>query len=268
MFFANDTVSALSRYTSLFSMMVKRDISARYKGSLLGLFWSAINPLLLMVVYGFVFGVIFQARWPAQGDAEASFIVLLFCGLIVHMMFSDILTRSTSVVRDNANYVKKVVFPLTIFGGVVSVSALFHFLVSFVVLLLVSGFMGGHVTWHVIFLPVLLLQYLLFCTGVAWLVSVLGVFFKDLTHIIGFISTVFLFTCPIFFPTNYVPEQFQIVLAVNPLTYYVEAVRGVVAFHSLPTLEMFTTSMLVALLTFALGLWFFRKTKGSFADVV
>lgn len=263
-----DTLSALRRYVSLFSMMVKRDIAARYKGSWLGLFWSAINPLLLMIVYGFVFGVIFQARWPTQGDAEVSFIVLLFCGLIVHMMFADVLGRSASVVRDNANYVKKVVFPLTIFGGIVSVSALFHFLVSFVVLLLVSGFMGGHLTWHVIFLPVLLLQYLLLCTGVAWLVSVLGVFFKDLTHIIGFISTVFLFTCPIFFPTNYVPEKFQIVLAINPLTYYVEAVRGIVAFHTLPSLEAFTLSSLVALITFMLSLWFFRKTKSSFADVV
>lgn len=118
-----EILSALSRYSSLFFMMVKRDIAARYKGSWLGLFWSAINPLLLMVVYGFVFGVIFKARWPAQGDTEVSFMVLLFCGLIVHMMFADVLGRSASVVRDNANYVKKVVFPLTIFGGVVSTVA-------------------------------------------------------------------------------------------------------------------------------------------------
>lgn len=263
-----DAASAFRRYSSLFLMMVKRDVAARYKGSWLGLFWSVINPLLLMIVYGFVFGVIFKARWPAQGDTEVSFIVLLFCGLIVHMMFADVLGRSASVIRDNANYVKKVVFPLTIFSGVVSVSGLFHFLVSFVVLVFVSSFMGGYLTWHVIFLPVLLLQYLLFCTGVAWLVSVLGVFFKDLTHIIGFISTVFLFTCPIFFPENYVPEKFQIVLAINPLTYYVEAVRGVVAFHSLPSLGGFLTSLMVALITFVVGLWFFRKTKGSFADVV
>jgi lipopolysaccharide transport system permease protein len=251
-----DTTSALRRYSSLLSMMIKRDVLARYKGSWLGLFWSAINPLLLMVVYGFVFGVIFQARWPAQGDTEVSFMVLLFCGLIVHMMFADVLGRSASVVRDNANYVKKVV------------AALFHFLVSFVVLLLVSAIMGGHLTWHVVFLPVLLLQYLMFCTGVAWFVSVLGVFFKDLAHIIGFVSTVFLFTCPIFFPINYVPDQYQIVLAANPLTYYVEAVRGIVVFHSFPSPQAFAASLCVAMGVFVVGFWFFRKTKGSFADVV
>jgi len=249
-------------------MMVKRDVVARYKGSWLGLFWSAINPLLLMMVYGFVFGVIFKARWPAQGDTEVSFIVLLFCGLVVHLMFSDVLSRSASVIRDNANYVKKVIFPLSIFGGVISGSALFHFLVSFVVLLLVAGFMGGHMSWHILFLPVLLLQYVLLCTGVAWLVSVLGVFFKDLTHVIGFISTVFLFTCPIFYPIDYVPEQYQFVLSANPLTYYVEAVRGIVAFHTFPPIEAFLTSLLVALIVFIVGFWFFRKTKGSFADVV
>ena len=263
-----NTWSALRRYSSLSSMMVKRDIVARYKGSWLGLFWSVITPLLLMVVYGFVFGGIVQARWPVQGDTEVSFMVLLFCGLIVHMMFADVLGRSASVMRDNANYVKKVVFPLSIFGGVVSMAALFHFVVSFVVLLLVSGFMGGHLTWHIVFLPVLLLQYLLFCTGVAWFVSVLGVFFKDLTHIVGFVSTVFLFTCPIFFPINYVPEQYQIVLAVNPLTYYVEAVRGIVVFHSLPSVAAFSTSLVVSSVVFVIGFWFFRKTKGSFADVV
>ncbi|WP_041523939.1 ABC transporter permease [Gilvimarinus agarilyticus] len=261
-------LSALRRYSSLFSMMVGRDIAARYKGSLLGFFWAAINPFLLMVVYGFVFGVIFQARWPAQGDEPVSFVVLLFCGLIAHLMFSDVLGRSASVIRDNANYVKKVVFPLTIFGGVVSFSALFHFLVSFVVLLLVSWAMGGYVSWHIIFLPLLLLQFLLLCTGVAWFVSVLGVFFKDLTHIIGFISTVFLFTCPIFFPTSYVPEQYQVILSVNPLTYYVEAIRGIVVYHTLPTLAVFTCASVVALATFAFGFWFFRKTKSSFADVV
>ena len=128
--------SSLWRNRQLITQMTRREIAMRYRGSVIGLAWSFLNPLLMLAVYTFVFSVVFKARWGVEQESKTDFAIILFTGMIVFSLFAEIVNRSPSQIVSNANYVKKVVFPLEILSWVSLGSVLFHSLVSLVVLLL------------------------------------------------------------------------------------------------------------------------------------
>src|SRR5690606_17122033 len=176
--------------------------------------------------------------------------------------------RSSTVILQNENYVKKVVFPLTIFGCVVSISAAFNFVVSFFVLIIYSMLFDISYSLSFMLFPALLLQFLMFCLGISWIVGSLGVFFRDINYIVGFVSTAMLFLSPIFYPSSAVPEGFQIVIKLNPLTYYVEAFRDISIYGAYPVMSSAVVAFVLAISVFLIGLVFFRKTKKIFSDVL
>lgn len=249
--------------------LTKRDIQSRYRGSWLGVFWSILNPVLLLVIYSFVFGVIFRARWPAlEGQGVANYSVLLFCGLVTHMFMADVLTRSPQVIVQNANYVKKVVFPLQIFSGVTVFSSAFHFILSFIIVVCFAAYKGHIPGVSLLLFPLLLLQFILLTMGVSWILSALGVYFRDITYIAGFLATALMFLSPIFYPSSAVPESFQAVMLLNPLTFYVEAFRDIAIFSRVPNLQAWGIALIVALAVFVLGKMVFSRAKSGFADVL
>lgn len=258
----------LKQYWVLFCVMTKRDIQERYRGSFLGLFWSILNPVFLLLVYGFVFGVIFKARWPAVNGTETNFSVLLFCGLVTYMFFSDVLTRSSQLIIGNANYVKKVVFPLGLFSGILTFSAGFHFCISFVIAWFYGLSSGVELSWVTLLFPFIFFMFSIFLIGMSWIVSALGVYFRDVTYISAFVATAMMFLSPIFYPAQSVPKAFSIVMGFNPLTYYVEAFRGIAIYGQVPALYASLNAFVVAATVFILGRVFFNKVKKGFADVL
>lgn len=252
----------------LFKVFSKREIYQRYKGSWLGLFWAVLNPLLLLAVYSFVFGLIFKARWPVVNGEEASFSVLLFCGLITHMLLAEVVTGAPSLIVGQANYVKKVVFPLRLFGVVQVSSAVFHYLISFLILLGFAAFSGVSVSFNLLYFPVLLAQFCLLLVGVSWLLSSLGVYVRDITYVAGFLSTALMFLSPIFYPASAVPEAFGFVMDLNPLTYYVNSFRGLAIYGVLPPIRDTLQALAVAVVFCVLGGWVFNRLKKGFADVL
>jgi lipopolysaccharide transport system permease protein len=252
----------------LFKVFAKREVYQRYKGSWLGLFWAVINPLLLLAIYSFVFGLIFKARWPTVNGQEANFSVLLFCGLITHMLLAEVVTGAPSLIVGQANYVKKVVFPLRLFGVVQVSAAVFHYLISFLILLFFAAFSGVTVTFSLLYFPVLLGQFCVLLVGVSWLLSSLGVYVRDITYIAGFLSTALMFLSPIFYPADAVPEAFGFVMNINPLTYYVNSFRGLAIYGVLPPLDETLQALAVAIGFFVLGGWVFNRLKKGFADVL
>lgn len=259
----------LWRYRELIARLIKRDVLGRYKGSLLGLAWSFVTPIIMLVIYTFVFTVVFNARWGVGGEeSKGVFALQLFAGLIVHGILAEVLTRSPSLILTNTNYVKKVVFPLEILPLVPLGSALFHAAVSSLVLILAQLVVLGSVPWTFWMLPLVLLPLMVLTMGISWLLASLGVFLRDIGQTMGLIATMLLFLSPIFYPISALPENFHGVIHANPLTFIIEQARIVLLEGRLPDISGLLKYLAVSLVVAWLGFAWFQKTRKGFADVL
>lgn len=254
----------------LIRQMTVREVVGRYKGSVMGLFWSFLNPVFMLVVYTFVFSVVFKARWGMGGveETKTQFAVVLFVGMIVHGLFAEVLNRAPGLILANANYVKKVVFPLEILPIVSMGGALFHSLVSLGVLLAAFVIFNGYLHWTVIFIPFVLLPLVILVLGLAWILASLGVFLRDVGQTIGIITTVMMFLSPVFFPVTVLPEQYRPVIMANPLTFIIEQSREVLIWGRLPDWVSLGVYTLIASVIAWAGYIWFQKTRKGFADVL
>lgn len=265
--FFNLFLSAYNHYP-LILQMVKREVIGRYRGSFLGLLWSFVNPVLMLTVYTFVFGFVFKARW-GQGDPDKyEFALVLFAGLILFNLFSECIGRAPGLILANINYVKKVVFPLEILPWVALGSALFHSSISLCVLLTFLALIGHDFFWTMLYLPIVLLPFLLLIMGLSWLLASIGVFIRDVGQLIGMALTVLMFMSPIFYPLSALPESIRPYLLLNPLTFVVEQVRNILLWGLQPDWRYLAVYSLVSLVVAWLGLLFFSKTRKGFADVL
>jgi lipopolysaccharide transport system permease protein len=252
----------------LIVQLTQREVLSRYRGSILGLAWSFFNPLLMLVVYTFVFSVIFKARWGPGDESKADFAIVLFVGLIIHGLFAECINRAPGLILGNVNYVKKVVFPLEILPWVAAGSALFHAAISIAVLLAAQLVFHHALAWTVVFLPIVLVPLLLSTMGLAWFLSSIGVYVRDIGQTIGIFTMVLLFLSPVFYPVEALPENYRILLVLNPLTLVIGDARRVLIWGEAPD---WAGLMLYAAVSFAvawLGFWWFQRTRRGFADVV
>ena len=261
-------VRSLWANRQLIARMGQREIIGRYKGSAMGLAWSFITPLFMLAIYTFVFSVVFQARWGTSEESKTQFAVVLFAGLIVHTLFSDVINRAPQLVLGNVNYVKKVVFPLEILPVVQLLSATFHALVSVAVLIAAQLVFQGSLPITALLLPVVLLPFLLLTLGLAWCLASLGVFVRDVGQTINLITSVMLFMSPVFFPVQSLPPALQPWMHLNPLTFVIEQVREVVVWGRLPDWQGLAVYSLASIAAAWLGFAWFQKTRKGFADVL
>ena len=252
----------------LIAQMTRREVVGRYKGSVMGLLWSFLNPLFMLVVYSFVFSVVFKARWSGAGESQTQFAVILFAGMTVHALFAEVLNRAPGIILGNVNYVKKVVFPLEILAVVSLGAALFHALVSLLVLLVAFAMLNGFVHWTAIFAPLVLLPLMLLSLGFGWILSSLGVFVRDIGQLIGVFTTALLFLSPVFFPSSALPESFQRCMPLNPFTFIIEQTREVLIWGRLPDWKGLMFYLVGASVFAWLGFFWFQKTRKGFADVL
>lgn len=249
--------------------LVRRDVSGRFRGSLAGMSWSIVNPILMLVVYTFVFGVVFKSRWTESlGDGHSQFALVLFVGLMVFGVVADCLTRACAVIRGNTNYVKRVVFPLEILPVVGILAAGFNFLVSLVVFVVASFLANDGIPWQSVYLPILLVPLLLGLLGVCWLLASLGLYVPDVSQFIGIGTSVLMFMSPIFYPLSAVPERYRFFVELNPLSFYVEQARVALLWGGSPDWRGWTWHLIAALAVAWAGYWWFQKTRKGFADVL
>ena len=262
-------VSSLWRNRQLIIQMTRRDIANRYRGSLIGVAWSFINPLLMLAIYTFVFSVIFEARWGAsENESRMDFAILLFAGMIVFNIFSEMINSAPMLIVGNVNYVKKVIFPLEILPWVSLGSALFHSLISLFVLLLVQLIFKHSLPWTVVLYPLVLLPLIFFSMGFGWLLAATGVFVRDTAQITGVATTVLMFLSAVFYPVSALPEKYQGWLKLNPLVLIISESHKVLVSGKLPDGVSLGTSLLISVLIAFAGFWWFQKVRKGFADVV
>lgn len=255
---------------TMISQLTMREVTKRFRSSVLGAFWVIGQPLLLLAVYSFVFSFVLRTRWGLAfpSGAEIPFSLLLFQGILMHMLLSDTLARGPSIIESNPSYVKRIVFPLEILPVVNVLSVLSTVVAGFVILLgLVLVYSGG-IPLSALLVPLpLALLFVLTC-GLGWLLSAIGVYFRDLGQFTSTLATVALFTAPICFPRENVPQSVQSIMAFNPLTVPVECVRGLLfegRYDDWTTLGLYGV---IAFLTAIGGMLVFTRLRRGFADVI
>lgn len=252
----------------LIRTLLQREILGRYQGSVLGIFWSFLNPVIMLAIYTFVFSVVFKARWHSGGDSKTEFALLLFAGLLVFNLFSECITRAPTLISGNVNYVKKVVFPLEVISLVSVLAALFHFLIGMSVWVVAYVLLYGFPSLCIISIPLILIPLLLLVMGVSWILSSIGVFLKDISQVVSVVVTVLMFLSPIFYPASALPEAYQSLLLLNPLTPIIEMMRGAMFFGQWPDLSLLTISTLVGCSFSYAGFYLFQTLRKGFADVL
>lgn len=260
---------SLWRNRYLTYQLARRDVIGRYRGSVMGLTWSFFHPLLMLTIYTFVFSVVFETKWGvATEGGQAAFAVILFAGMVVHGLFAEVLNRAPTLILQNTNYVKRVIFPLEILPLTSLISALFHTLISLAVLLLAIVVLHGQLHWTALLLPLVLLPLIVLALGVAWFLAAVGVYVRDVGQVMGVVATVLLFGSPVFFPLSAIPPAFQKFIMLNPLTFIIEQLRAVLLFGQLPNIGGLAIYFMISVLVMWLGYASFQKMRKGFADVL
>lgn len=257
--------AGILRHRYLLGQLVKRDVLLRYRGALFGVLWIFLSPLLMLAIFAFVFGHIFQARWTQQPEG-LPFWLVLYCGLIVFNVFGETVSRAPTAVRSFPAYVKKIIFPVDILPLVPLGAALVHAGFNFLILAAALAW-TGKLSAALLLLPLLLIPVVLLAVGAAWFLAAWGVFIKDMSQIVPLFVQMLLFLSPVFYPVSAVPPGLTFLYQANPLGAVIEAVRAAVL--GLPVAWTAWIAALAAGLAAALlGHAFFQHARDEFADAL
>jgi len=257
----------IRRNRVLITRLAMRELNAKWRGSMLGMTWSFVTPLLNLTVYGFVFSTIFHSRWTGA-LSTTSFALILFTGLIGFSIFAECVNRSPSLVLENVSYVKKVIFPLEILPVVSLLAALVNAAFGFSILFVGSLLILGGLPWTVVMVPVVLAPYCLLILGITWVLSSMGVFLRDLRQLVSVLTSLLMFLTPVFYPLSSIPEKYRWVIMLNPLTLTLEQLRNVIFAGELPEPGQFAISSATGLIAALVGYYLFMRTRKGFADVL
>lgn len=261
-------IHSATRHADLIYGFAKREVIGRYRGSLLGILWSFFTPALMLGVYTFFFGVVFQARWPKMGDSTAEFALILFAGLIVFNLFSECVNKAPSLVIAHTNLVKRVIFPLEILAPVNLLSGLFHLAISVIVWLFFYVLLLGLPAASGLWFPIAIVPLCLLILGLTWLLASLGVFLRDVGQVVVPITAALMFLTPIFYPLEMLPEPMRTIVTLSPLTFAVESARATLLWGQGIRWQPWLSHLAAALAFAALAFALFQKTRKGFADVL
>lgn len=252
-----------SRY--LLGQLVKRDVLLRYRGAVFGVLWIFLSPLIMLTIFAFIFGHIFQARWPQQ-ESGIPFWVLLYSGLIAFNIFAETISRAPTSVRGYPSFVKKIIFPVEILPIVPLGAALVHGGFNFLILLAALAWVG-HLHASLLLFPLLISPLLLLALGLSWFFAAWGIFLRDMTQIVPVFVQMLMFLSPVFYPISAVPESLRTLYLLNPLGTVIEATRAAVGGHPVEWIS-WGMALGFSLIAAILGYVFFQHSRDEFADVL
>lgn len=259
--------SLISEHGELIRSMVRRELSSRYKGSLMGLAWAIITPAVMIAIFTIIFSGIFNASFDAKGG-HFSFAVYLFCGLLPWIAFSEGVQRSTNALTENVNLVKRVVFPIEALPVNLALAALVHQLLGTVVLLVAALLLEGTLYPTALLLPLLMVPQLLVTIGLGWLMASLGVFIRDMPQVNQLLLMAWMYLTPIFYPEDRIPPQYNWLVNFNPMAPLIRSYRRILLEGRWPDWRGLGFTLAFAALCFIFGYWWFERTKKAFADVL
>ena len=257
----------LPRRADLIYSLAKRDLLSRYKGSVLGLLWAVLTPIVTISIFTFIFAGIFGARF-GPGHSTWDYALYLFCGLVPWTMFQDTLQQSANTIVSHANLVKRVVFPLETLPVALTFSALGNQIFATLALLVAGLIVRHRLPLTSLYFPVVLVPQLLLTLGAAWLIASLGVFLRDIVQGISLLLMAWMYLTPIIYPESIVPERFRVFVDANPFTALVRSYRRIFLDGLAPEWKGLAYFSLFGLIVFVVGYWWFARTRKNFADVI
>ena len=249
----------LYKYRELLKTNITKDVGGKYKHSFLGVLWSFINPLLQIAVYALVFQVILKS------DIE-NYAVYLCCGLIPWQYFSSVVLRGAATMIDNGNIIKKVYFPREILPISVVTSEGVNFLIATIIILGFVIFGGIGLSINLLWYPIILAIQYLVSVGIAFIVSSLTVYFRDLLQLLGVLMQLLFYATPIVYSINSVPANLQWIVKLNPMSYLIEAYRAIFYTKTMPNLQGLGIALLMGIVLFIVGYLIFKKLEKRFAE--
>src|SRR5262245_50640914 len=256
----------LAANRNLLKNLVIRDLKHRYVGSVGGFLWTVVHPLVLLVSYTFIFGVVWPVKLGPEGGTD-SFAIFILCGLLPWVLFSDTVVRNCSVISDNAPLITKTVIPAEILPISVTISNLIHHMIGLGILLVVMLiFYTVHVSalWILLYLPILLLL----AQGFGWIVAGLHVFLRDTIQALQIVMLLWFYFTPILYTMDRVPPNLRFIAGLNPLALIVAGYRSSLLHLAPPGPVQIAFVLATSLLVFVAGALFFRQTKPAFPDVL
>jgi lipopolysaccharide transport system permease protein len=254
-------------HRKLILRLARREIEARYRGSMLGIAWSLLVPLILLAVYTVVFSGILKARWDLPVSGKGAFALVLFSGLILFTLVAECCNRAPSLMIDNVTYIKKVVFPLEALSWVTVAVAMFNCGVSLLAFLVGYLLLIGLPPVSALMLPVMILPLALLAVGASWFLSSLGVYLRDIQQFVPVLVTIMLYLNPILYPRELLPGSLSTLMQFSPLAVMIEGARAAFFGGPLPSWTLILFHLLSTWALAWLGLMWFMKTRKGFADV-
>ncbi len=249
----------LYNYRELLKTSITKDVGGKYKHSFLGVLWSFINPLLQIAVYALVFQVILKSNIE-------NYAVYLCCGLIPWQYFSNVVIRGAAVMIDNGNIIKKVYFPREILPISLVTSEGVNFLIATIIILGFVIFGGIGLSWNILwYFVIVAIQYLI-CVGIAFIVSSLTVYFRDLFHLLGVFMQLLFYGTPIVYAMDSVPANLQWILRLNPMSYLIDAYRAIFYNKTIPSFSGLAIALIMGIVLCLVGYLIFKKLEKGFAE--
>lgn len=252
----------------LLKILTHKEITAKYRSSALGMAWSVLNPCFQFLVYYYVFSVIFKAKWGLRDeqlpDAVSPF--MLFLGLATFSFFSEVLARSPFLLRENSNYIKKIIFPIELLPLTLVLSTLYSLGISYALMTILYCLVVGWPPVGAALTPLILAPLVFFVLGLSYVFSAAGVYFHDLAHLIPSINMACMFVTPVFYPLSMVPEKFLWIIRLNPLTWIIEMLRNAFFAGRAPDIAAYGVLLGGSLAFYGLGRLFFERCRKGFAD--
>jgi ABC-type polysaccharide/polyol phosphate export permease len=246
--------------------MIRRDIRSRYIGSTLGFFWSIINPILMLLIFTFLFSIVFKIKIGDYGK-ERGFVEFLICGFLPWMGFSEASLRSTGVIVENANLVKKLKFPSELFIVSTVLSSFLLQLIAFTIFILALLLLKKMDSLlYLSFLPLAFVLQILFTVGIGLVLSCVNVFLRDIAQIVNSLFMIWLYITPVMYPLSMVPEKYRIFLTINPMTHLLEIYRSLILRPGLPNWTGVVYVGCLAIVLLYVGQSIFLKLKPLFDD--
>jgi lipopolysaccharide transport system permease protein len=254
----------LWRYRELFYILSWRDICVRYKQTAIGVIWAVLRPFLAMVIMTFVFGRI--AKMPSNG---IPYPILVFAAMLPWQFFANALSEASNSLVVNTNLISKVYFPRLIIPAGAVITSLVDFLISAVLMVALMIWFRFMPDWRLLTLPLFTLMAFLAALGPGLFLTALNVKYRDFRYVMPFIVQFGLFISPVGFSSDVIPANWRLAYSLNPIVGVIDGFRWAICRGASPIyLPGFALSMLVVTLFLFLGIWYFRRTEKTFADVI
>jgi len=257
-------------HRDLIQAILRREVAERFKGSVAGWVWAVVAPLLAIAVYTFFFAgkLDLPKRYSVTGDQNTSYALFILSGIVVFNFWSEMAFRAPMLLHEYVHFIKQTIFPSDMLAVISTLRATLYTIISVAVMLIFQFAMVGSLPWTVLLIPFIFIPFMAFLIGMSWFLCAVGAFTRDAGYLMINIVPLFMFATPVFYPHDFLPSPWNIIIYANALTGYVEVMRDIVLLGVLPSWKVYAWTLFTSVFTFYFGYWFFDRYRNVIVDVI